>query len=151
MTKRTETRLFSGGGPFARRSISNDGRFNRKGNGKMRNLKPFAYGVALSLALSVPAFAQVPAKPLAENSKAVVTEGTLAAGASVKIGAQQGAFLSRYYLSGGTLEYTYADGKKETITRKTGSAVIILPTDKRPDSVKNIGTTALHFITVSAK
>jgi len=117
----------------------------------MRNLKTFTYGLAISLALSAPAFAQVPAKPLAENSKAAVSEGTLAVGATVTIAAQKGPFLTRYYLSGGTLEYTYADGKKETVTRKTGSAVIISATEKRPDSVKNIGTTALHFITVTAK
>ena len=117
----------------------------------MRNLKPLAYGLALTLALAAPSFAQVPAKPLAENSKAAVSEGTLAAGATVTINAQTGSFLTRYYLSGGTLEYTYADGKKETVTRKTGSAVIILASDKRPASVKNIGTTALHFITVTAK
>jgi len=117
----------------------------------MRNFKTFAYGLTLSLALSGTAFAQVPAKPLAENSKAAVSEGTLAAGATVTINAQTGSFLTRYYLSGGTLEYTYADGKKETVTRKTGSAVIILASDKRPASVKNIGTTALRFITVTAK
>ena len=117
----------------------------------MRNLKPLAYGLALTLALAAPSFAQVPAKPLAENSKAAVSEGTLAAGATVTINAQTGSFLTRYYLSGGTLEYTYADGKKETVTRKTGSAIIILATDKRPASVKNIGKTDLHYITVTAK
>jgi hypothetical protein len=118
------------------------------------SLKFLAYpacGLTLSLMLSAPALAQVPAKPLAENNKATVTEGTLAVGATTTPAAQQGPFLTRYYLSGGTVEYTYADGKKETITRKTGTALIILPTDKRPASVKNIGTTALRFITVAAK
>ncbi len=119
-----------------------------------RNLKIFAYpacGLALSLMLSAPVLAQTPAKPLAENSKATVSEGTLAVGATTTPAAQQGPFLTRYYLSGGTVEYTYADGKKETVTRKTGTAVIILASDKRPASVKNIGTTALRFITVAAK
>lgn len=118
------------------------------------SLNVFAYptcGLALSLMLSLPAFAQAPAKPLAENNKAIVSEGTLAVGATTTPAAQQGPFLTRYYLSGGTVEYTYADGKKETVTRKTGTAVIIPATDKRPISVKNIGTTALRFITVAAK
>jgi len=119
-----------------------------------RNLRIFTYpacGLALSLMLPAPAFAQLPAKTLAQNDKATVTESTLAVGATTKTGAPQGQFLARYYLSSGTLEYTYADGKKETVTRKAGTAIIILPTDKRPASVKNIGTTDLHIITVSAK
>ena len=118
------------------------------------NFKVFAYpafGLAVSLLLSAPGLAQTAAKTLAENAKAIVTDNTLAAGATATIAAQTGQFLTRYYLSNGTLEYTYADGKKETVTRKTGTAVIISSTDKRPTSVKNIGTTALHFITVSVK
>jgi hypothetical protein len=101
--------------------------------------------------LSAPAFAQPAPKTLAENDKATVTETTLAAGATAKIGAPQGPFFARYYLSSGTLEYTYADGTKETITRKAGTAVIISATDKRPASIKNIGKTALHLITVGVK
>ncbi len=119
-----------------------------------RNLKIFGHSacaLTLSLALSAPTLAQVPAKPLAENSKATVSEGTLAAGATTKIADQKGPFLTRYYLSGGTLEYTYADGKKETVTRTAGTALIVLATDRHPASVKNIGTTALRFITVTAK
>jgi hypothetical protein len=117
----------------------------------MRNLKTLAYGAVFSLALTAPALAQETPKTLAENGKAKVTESTLAAGASVTIDAQTGPFFARYYLSSGTLEYTYPDGKKETVTRKAGSAVIISATDKRPASVKNIGTTALHLITVAVK
>ncbi len=118
---------------------------------KFRGLAYPACGLALSLMLSAPVFSQVPAKPLAENNKAIVSEGTLAVGATVKIADQQGPFLTRYYLSGGTLEYTYADGKKETVTRTAGTAVIVLSTDRHPASVRNIGTTALRFITVTAK
>jgi hypothetical protein len=110
-----------------------------------------AYGLALFLVLPATAFAQTAPKTLADNAKATVTESTLAAGATAKIGAPQGPFFARYYLSGGTLEYTYADGTKETVTRKAGSAVIISATDKRPASVKNIGKTALHIITVGVK
>ena len=119
-----------------------------------RNLKIFtypAYGLAFALVLSAPVLAQPAPKVLAENAKATVSENSLAPGANANIGAQQGQFLTRYYLSSGTLEYTYADGRKETVTRKAGTAIIILPTDKRPAAVKNIGTTALRFITVNAK
>ena len=119
-----------------------------------RNFRIFAYpayGLALSLALSAPALAQTAAVPLAENNKAIVTENTLAAGATATIAAPTGQFLTRYYLSSGTLEYTYADGKKETVTRKAGTAIIVASTDRRPASVKNIGTTALRFITVGVK
>jgi hypothetical protein len=119
-----------------------------------RNLKAFtypAYGLALSLALLAPALAQTAATTLAENNKTIVTENTLAVGATATIAAPTGPFLTRYYLSGGTLEYTYADGKRETVTRKAGTAIIISSTDRRPASVKNTGTTALHFITVSVK
>jgi hypothetical protein len=118
------------------------------------DFKAFAYtacGLALALMLSAPAAAQTAAKTLADNSKAIVTESTLAAGGSATIAAPQGPFLTRYYLSNGTLEYTYADGTKETVTRKKGTAIIISSTDKRPASVKNIGTTALHFVTVGVK
>ena len=117
----------------------------------MRNFKAFTYGAIISVALSVPALAQPAPKVLAENAKATVSENSLAPGANANIGAQQGQFLTRYYLSSGTLEYTYADGKKETVTRKAGTAIILLPTDKRPAAVKNIGTTTLRFITVTAK
>jgi hypothetical protein len=119
-----------------------------------RNFRAFAYpacGLILSVVLSVPSFAQTNPKTLAENNKAVVTESTLAAGATTTIAAPQGAFLTRYYLSSGTLEYTFADGKKETVTRKAGTALIISATDRRPASVKNTGTTALHFITTGVK
>jgi hypothetical protein len=117
----------------------------------MRNLKTLAYGAVFSLVLTAPALAQDATKTLVENGKAKVTESTLAVGASVTTAAPTGPFFARYYLSGGTLEYTYADGKKETVIRKAGSAVIISATDKRPASVKNIGTTALHLITVAVK
>ena len=118
----------------------------------MRNLKTFTYGAVISLTLLAPAFAQDTTKTLADNSKATVTEATVAVGAVVKVNAATGGpFFARYYLTGGTVEYTYADGKKETVVRKTGSAVIISATDKRPTSIKNIGNTAIHVITVAVK
>jgi hypothetical protein len=126
----------------------------KKENNMTRNFRVLiypAYGLALSFALSAPALGQTAATSLAENNKAIVTENTLAVGATTTIAAPRGLLLTRYYLSSGTLEYTYADGKKETVTRKAGTAIIVASTDKRPGSVKNIGTTALHFITMSVK
>jgi hypothetical protein len=119
----------------------------------MRYFKTFTHGAVISLALLAPAWAQDTTKTLAENSKATVTEATVAVGAVVNVAAQtgNGPFFARYYLTGGTVEYSYADGKKETVVRKTGSAVIISATDKRPTSIKNIGKTAIHVITVSVK
>lgn len=117
----------------------------------MRNFKTFIYGAVFSLALSTQVLAQDAAKTLAENGKATVTETTVAAGAVVKVNAPTGPFFARYYITGGTVEYTYADGKKETVVRKTGSAVIISATDKRPVSIKNTGNTAIHVITVAVK
>src|SRR5947208_1594311 len=119
----------------------------------MRNFKTLTYGVVISLALLAPALAQDTTKTLAENSKAAVTEATVAVGAVVNVAAQTGSgpFFARYYLTGGTVEYSYADGKKESVVRKTGSAVIISATDKRPTSIKNIGKTPIHVITVSVK
>jgi len=118
-------------------------------------LKVVAYWVsslALALTLSAPTFAQDKPKVLAENNKVVVTEANpLAVGATITPAAPQGPLFVRYYLSGGTLEYTYADGTKENITRKAGTAVIISSTDKRPTSVKNIGKTALRSIVVNVK
>ena len=109
--------------------------------------------IALAFTLSTASFAQTtpPAKVLAENSKATVTDGTVVVGATVTPGAMQGPFLARYYLSSGTLEYTYADGTKEKVTRKAGTALILSSSDKRPTSIKNIGKTALHYINVLVK
>ena len=118
------------------------------------NLRALAYpacGLAFVLSLSTSAFAQPVAKTLAESNKVIVTEGTLGAGATAKIAAPQGPFFTRYYLTGGKLEYTYSDGKKETVTRKNGTAIIITATDKRPVTAKNIGATDLHYITVGVK
>ncbi|MEO8302362.1 MAG: hypothetical protein ABI608_11235 [Rhizomicrobium sp.] len=110
-----------------------------------------AYALCAFALLAGPALAQPAPKTLAENTKAKVTDSTLAAGSTTTIGAPQEALLARYYLTSGTLEYTFADGTKQNVTRTAGSAVIVSPGDKRPATVKNIGTTALHFITVAVK
>jgi hypothetical protein len=115
------------------------------------HFKSAAYICAVALVLICPASAQDKPKVLAESGKATVSEATLAAGAVATINAQTGPFLTRYYLSSGTLEYTYADGSKQNVTRTMGTAVIIAATDKRPVTVKNVGKTALHYISVAVK
>ena len=54
-----------------------------------------------------------------------------------------------YVVNGGTFERTYADGTKEVTPRKTGDTVLIK--EKRPYSVKNIGTTTIHLIQIVPK
>jgi hypothetical protein len=54
-----------------------------------------------------------------------------------------------YVVNGGTFERTFADGTKEVTPRKSGDAVIVK--EKRPYSVKNVGTTTIHLIEVVPK
>ena len=75
---------------------------------------------------------------------APLSEAIVSVGVVVK--AAGGPFFARYHLTGGTLEYTYADGKKENLVRKTSSAVIISATDKRPTAFKNVGSTAIQSL-----
>ena len=62
---------------------------------------------------------------------------------------QDRAGLILYYISGGTVDRTFADGKKETVTRKTGQALV--NPEKRPYAVTNTGKTTLHVITIKLK
>jgi hypothetical protein len=54
-----------------------------------------------------------------------------------------------YYLSGGTVERTYADGTKESVTRKTGQSLV--NSEKRPYATMNTGTTTVHVIAIRLK
>ena len=54
------------------------------------------------------------------------------------------------FLSGGTQERTYADGKKETIERTTGQVIVAGP-DKQAYFAKNIGKTTIITYTVNIK
>ena len=54
------------------------------------------------------------------------------------------------YLQGGTQERTYADGRKETVERKTGQVVVAGP-DKEAYWVKNIGKTTVALYVVNIK
>lgn len=52
-------------------------------------------------------------------------------------------------LKGGTLERTYADGKKDIVQWKTGDTRII--SEERPYAVKNVGKGVVHLIVVALK
>ena len=121
-----------------------------------------ASAVALTLAVSSTAFAQgmttdkmsavAPAgqamtKTLAENDKVQVIDNVVPPGTMSPITSRLG--LIAYYVRGGTSERGYADGTKEVVERKTGETFIV--TEKRPYSLKNVGTTTIHVITVRLK
>jgi hypothetical protein len=119
----------------------------------MNNTIRFAIyaSTALTLSLAGPAWAQsgdmAKPKTIAENDKILVTETYGKPGESTGSVNRLGQFF--YYVQGGTVELTYPDGTKATITRKTGESRIV--TEKRPYSAKNVGNTTLHVIIVSLK
>jgi hypothetical protein len=118
----------------------------------VRKLKAILYlAPAFAIAFSASAWAQDTSKALAGNSKVTVTERTLPAGTVVAVTAPEEAYFVRYYLTGGTVEYTYADGTKQVVNRTAGTAVIVSSTEKRPTSAKNIGKTTLRSVVVSVK
>jgi len=116
-------------------------------NSNIRNA--IFFSAALSLTGSAWAQSGEMAKPktIAENDKMLVTETYGKPGESTASVNRQGQLY--YYVQGGSVELTYSDGTKTTITRKTGEARIV--TEKRAYSAKNIGTTTLHVITVTLK
>jgi hypothetical protein len=54
-----------------------------------------------------------------------------------------------HWLTPARLQRTFADGTKDVIVHKSGETT--LNTEKRPYSVKNIGTTSVHLIQVVVK
>ena len=118
----------------------------------MNSIRFVAYmSAALTLSLASPAWAQSgdmsKPKTIAENDKMVVTETYGKPGESTQSVNRLGQLY--YYVQGGTVELTFADGTKSTVTRKTGEARIVA--EKRAYSAKNIGTTTLHVLTVTLK
>jgi hypothetical protein len=118
------------------------------------NMRIAAYCVSaltLSLAFSSPTWAQAgnmsAPKTIAENDKVLVTETIGKPGEATPSINRLGQIY--YYVQGGTVELTYSDGTKATVTRKTGEARII--TEKRAYSAKNTGTTTIHVITTTLK
>jgi hypothetical protein len=111
--------------------------------------------LAATLAVS-PAMAQDKAKPaekdqrerkvLVDNDKVLVTENIYKPGASSGMQARGNRVVRA--LSDGQLEKTTADGKKETVTWKSGE---VRYSPKETYSQKNTGKTDLHLYTVTIK
>jgi hypothetical protein len=106
---------------------------------------------AVALALSGAAFAQdkkATMKVLLDNDKARAWETAIAPGAENNAVPSTATRVLRV-LSGGTLERTYADGKKEKIEYKVGEVRMLNPSPAY--SVKNIGKTEVKLYIVQVK
>jgi hypothetical protein len=113
---------------------------------------------AAALALATPAFAQekkadkgatkVAMKVLTENDKVRAYEVTFAPGAENTAVPSKDTRVVRA-LSGGTLERTYTDGKKEKVVYKTGDVRVNNPSPAY--TVKNIGKTEVKLYVVQVK
>jgi hypothetical protein len=86
-------------------------------------------------------------KVVAENAKVIVTETTYAPGAESSTSRAETRVVRA--LAGGTLERTYADGKKEKIVYKTGGVRINEPGPAY--TAKNIGKTTIKLYVVRIK
>jgi hypothetical protein len=114
---------------------------------------------AAALALATPAYAQdkkadkgaakATIKVLQENDKVRVFETTFAPGAVNTAVPSKDTRVIRA-LSGGTLERTYADGKKEKIVYKAGEVRINNPSTVSY-TAKNIGKTEVKLYVVHLK
>ena len=105
---------------------------------------------SLALVVSSPVVAQPKAgtsKTVFENDKVTVLDTIIKPGEGLPSANRGGVII--YYLSGGKVERTFADGTKETVTRKTGQALV--NSEKRPYAVENTGTTTLHTIAITLK
>ena len=89
----------------------------------------------------------VTAKTVFENDKVIVMDNVLKPGEQSPSTDRGGLIL--YYIQGGTVERTFADGTKETVTRKTGRALV--NPEKRPYAVTNTGKTTLHVVAIKLK
>ena len=91
---------------------------------------------------------KVVTKVLVDNDRVRVTESTFQPG-DVGPSTLRGFRVTRS-LTGGTMERTYADGKKETITWKPGEVKASGP-DTQAFSNKNVGKKVFVFYTVNLK
>ncbi len=106
--------------------------------------------VSLTLIASSPVGAQpkpAASKTVFENDKVTIIDSVTKPGEGLPSSVRGGLIL--YYLSGGKVERTYADGTKETVTRKTGQALV--NSEMRPYSTMNTGSTTVHVIAIRLK
>ena len=88
-------------------------------------------------------------KVLVDNDRVRVTENTYKPGSGTNEPSQPPYRITRA-LKGGTLERTYADGKKEAAAFKTGE-VKEQPAAKAPYTLKNTGKSDVVLYTVQMK
>lgn len=91
--------------------------------------------------------AQPTIKVVAENAKVIATETTYAPGAESNTSRAETRVVRA--LAGGTLQRTYADGKKEDVVYKTGQVRINEPGPAY--TAKNIGKTTIRLYVVRLK
>ena len=106
----------------------------------------FAQGMPKG-AMSGPSMSQGTTKLIAESEKLEVHDSVYRPGEGAPMDKRDGRVF--YFVTGGTLERTFADGSKQVTVRKTGSTTI--NAEKRPYSLKNIGKTTIHIISVWPK
>jgi hypothetical protein len=109
----------------------------------MANRTLFFCAIAFAAAGSTPLLAaEATTKVLAENDKLQIIDVVEKPGDTGAMALRLGNAI--YVIAGGTFERTFADGTKEVTPRKSGEGAIVK--EKRPYSVKNIGTTTIHLI-----
>jgi quercetin dioxygenase-like cupin family protein len=107
----------------------------------------FAQGMAMKKMTMGPTAGQITQTTIDENDKVAAIDVVAKPGDTSPM--QSRPMRVVYFISGGTFERTYKDGKKEVIPEKTGDTKIInVP---QPYSLKNIGKTTIHLIEVNVK
>jgi len=107
----------------------------------------FAQGMTTDKMSSVPTAGQWTEKKIDENAKVAVVDFVAKPGETSPM--QSRPMRVVYFVSGGSFERTYADGKKEVIKSKAGETIIL--NISQPYALKNVGTTTIHTVVVNVK
>ncbi|HWU54076.1 MAG TPA: hypothetical protein VN175_01160 [Rhizomicrobium sp.] len=102
---------------------------------------------AALMTLSPAAAQTVAPKKIFDNEKLTIFDNILKPGEE-SASASRGGMIY-YYVQGGTVERTFADGTKTSVTRKTGES--FQNPEKRPYAVKNTGGSTIHVISIQLK
>jgi len=106
-----------------------------------------AQGKEMKGTMEGPAAGQMTQTPIDENDKVSAVDIVAKPGDTSPMQARPMRVV--YFITGGTFERTYKDGKKEVIPEKAGATKIINVT--QPYALKNIGKTTIHLIEVNVK
>lgn len=107
----------------------------------------FAQGMTSGAMSAVPPEGQLTAKTLDENAKVKIIDVIAKPGETSPIHSRPMRVV--HFVTGGTFERTYADGKKEVIPEKAGQTKIV--DVAQPYALKNIGKTTIHLIEIELK